>query len=228
MQQEVFEALRGSQLAAGMAEDELRELVSSSQAQLRDFGPGELIFADGEMPRHLYVLVRGAVRILKNTASGREILITEIRDPGDMFGEIYLFIAQHAYDMSAEAMRPTRVLTISNAMFSLQAGGAAHISSMLQQNLLKIFAAKAYFMNNKLKVLASGSLRGKIVRYLFQQPEQQGWIQLNGSREELSAYLAATRPSLSRELGALQAEGILAVEGRRVRILDMERFEEYL
>lgn len=89
MQQEVFEALRGSQLAAGMAEDELRELVSSSQAQLRDFGPGELIFADGEMPRHLYVLVRGAVRILKNTASGREILITEIRDPGDMFGEIY-------------------------------------------------------------------------------------------------------------------------------------------
>ena len=83
-------------------------------------------------------------------------------------------------------------------------------------------------MNNKLKVLASGSLRGKIVRYLFQLPAKDDRLQLPGSREELAAYLAVTRPSLSRELGAMQAEGMLEVQGRTVQILDTDAFERYL
>ena len=228
MQQEALKVLAGNRLTAGMTEKELTEFVSSSQVQLRDFGQGECIFEDGERPERLYILVRGAVRILKNTASGREILITEITDAGDMFGEIYLFIARQAYDMSAEAVKPTRVLAVSNSMFSLGESDMAHISTVLLQNLLRIFASKAYFMNNKLKVLASGSLRGKIVRYLFQLPSRENQLQLPGSREELAAYLAVTRPSLSRELGAMQTEGILEVQGRNVRILDMDAFETYL
>lgn len=228
MQQEALRVLAGNRLTAGMTEKELAEFVSSSQVQLRDFGQGEYIFEDGERPERLYILVRGAVRILKNTASGREILITEITEPGDMFGEVYLFIARQAYDMSAEALKTTRVLAISNAMFSLEQGGLAHISTLLLQNLLRIFASKAYFMNNKLKVLASGSLRGKIVRYLFQLPAKDDRLQLPGSREELAAYLAVTRPSLSRELGAMQAEGMLEVQGRTVQILDTDAFERYL
>ena len=130
--------------------------------------------------------------------------------------------------MYAEAAKDTTLLEISNAMLSLQTGGASHITAALQQNLLKGFAAKAYFMNNKLKVLASGSLRGKIARYLLQRPQKDGWIELAESREATAAYLAVTRPSLSRELSALQAEGILEIEGKKIRILDVESFEEYL
>jgi CRP-like cAMP-binding protein len=228
MQQEVLQALRNSRLAQGMTESQLSELVASSQAQLKEYARGEVIFRDGDVPQRLYILINGSVRILKDTVSGRQILITEITEPGDMFGEIYLFVSRQTYDMYAEVLKPAKVLTVSNAMFSLRQGGTTHISSVLQQNMLKIFASKAYFMNNKLKVLASGSLRGKIVRYLFQQPAVDGIIHLAGSREDLAAYLAATRPSLSRELGAMQAEKILEVDGHEVRVLDTEKFESYL
>ena len=44
----------------------------------------------------------------------------------------------------------------------------------------------------------------------------------------MAAYLAVTRPSLSRELSAMQREGIIALDGKCVKVLDMERFEEYL
>ena len=83
-------------------------------------------------------------------------------------------------------------------------------------------------MHNKIKVLASGSLREKIVRFLFQQLGSDGKVELGISREFLAAYLAVTRPSLSRELGSMQREGILSVEGKMIRVLDMDRFEEYL
>ena len=158
---------------------------------------------DGDEPKKLFILLSGQIRIQKDTLSGRQILIADIERPGDMFGEIYLFIARRAYDMYAEAVRDTEVLELSNELFTLEQGQSGHLSALLRQNLLRIFAGKAYFMNNRLKVLASGSLRGKITRYLFQLGAEQGEIELPVGREELAALLAATRPSLSRELSAM-------------------------
>jgi CRP-like cAMP-binding protein len=83
-------------------------------------------------------------------------------------------------------------------------------------------------MHNKIKVLASGSLREKIVRFLFLELQGKRELELTGSREFMAAYLAVTRPSLSRELSAMQKDGILQVEGKTIKVLDMERFEEYL
>ena len=228
MQQEIFDILKGTRLVAGMADEDILSLLASSRVRLANYQKGEIIFQDGDVPERLFLLIKGDVRILKDTFSGKQIFITEIKEPGDMFGEVYLCIAKRAYDMYAEAAKDTTLLEISNAMLSLQTGGASHITAALQQNLLKGFAAKAYFMNNKLKVLASGSLRGKIARYLLQRPQKDGWIELAESREATAAYLAVTRPSLSRELSALQAEGILEIEGKTIRILDVDRFEEYL
>ena len=48
------------------------------------------------------------------------------------------------------------------------------------------------------------------------------------SRESTAIYLAVSRPALSRELSAMQKEGILAVESRTIHILDREKLEEYL
>ncbi len=228
MQQEIFAILKKTRLVAGLDDAAIGRFLESSRVRLVRYKKGEVIFQDGAVPTCMFLLLQGDVRILKDTFSGRQISIAEIREPGDLFGEVYLFIAKAAYDMYAEAARDTTLLEISNAMFSLQDGALSQISAALQQNLMRIFAAKAYYMNNKLKVLASGSLRGKIARYLLQLPQQDGKILLNESRELTAAYLAVTRPSLSRELSAMQAEGILAVEGKRITLLDSQRLEEYL
>ena len=53
-------------------------------------------------------------------------------------------------------------------------------------------------------------------------------VELAVSREYLAAYLAVTRPSLSRELSAMQKDGLLKVAGKNLQILDLNRFEEYL
>ena len=181
-------------------------------------------------------------QVLKDTYSGRQIFLGEIRKPGVMFGEVYLFIERHAYDMFTQALAATELLEISSRMLTQGAAeddfGEAddpervqrvRLQGLLQRNLLRDFARKAYQMNNMLKVLASGSLRGKIARYLMLQPQQaEGKICLPESRESTAIYLAVSRPALSRELSAMQKEGILAVESRTIHILDREKLEEYL
>ena len=220
--------LQKCSLAAGLSEMEILELLESAQVSVRDYSKGDIIFHDGEMPQGLYILLSGEIHILKDTFSGRRIFISEIDEVGDMFGEIYDVLHQ-PYDMYVEAVTATKVLEISSRLLSLESDeNPTRSALMVQRNLMRIFARKAYFMHNKIKVLASGSLREKIIRFLFQQLEKDGCIKLSVSREFLAAYLAVTRPSLSRELGAMQREGIIEVDGKLIRIVDMERFEEYL
>lgn len=222
--------LKTCSLAAGMSETEIRELLESAQVSIRDYGKGDIIFHDGGMPHGLYILLSGKVHILKDTFSGRRIFISEIDEAGDMFGEVYE-VLHRPYDMYVEAAEATKVLELSSRLLSLEDGRdpeLARSARLVQRNLMRVFARKAYFMHNKIKVLASGSLREKIVRFLFQHLEQDGHIRLTASREYLAAYLAVTRPSLSRELSAMQREGILVVHGKSIRVADMDRFEEYL
>ena len=227
MRQEIKEQLKGTSLARGMTDDDVEALLASSQVRLVHYKKGEIIFHEGDVPERLFLLVSGAVRILKDTYSGRQIFLGEIRKPGVMFGEVYLFIERHAYDMFTQALAATELLEISSHMLTQGAAeddfGEAddperaqrvRLQGLLQRNLLRDFARKAYQMNNMMKVLASGSLDGKIC--------------LSESRESTAIYLAVSRPALSRELSAMQKEGILAVESRTIHILDREKLEEYL
>jgi CRP-like cAMP-binding protein len=226
--EQLIPVLKKSSLAAGMSDEEVAELLASAQVHLREYPKGQIVFHEGDMPKSLYILLAGEVHILKDTFSGRRIFLSEINEPGDMFGEVYEVLKQ-PYDMYVETVTPVRLLEISSELFTLEAGGKLSRSALkIQRNLMRIFARKAYFMHNKIKVLASGSLREKIIRFLFIELQGKRELELTGSREFMAAYLAVTRPSLSRELSAMQREGILAVDGKCVKVLDMERFEEYL
>ena len=226
--EQLIPVLKKSSLAAGMSDEEVAELLASAQVHLREYPKGQIVFHEGDMPKSLYILLAGEVHILKDTFSGRRIFLSEINEPGDMFGEVYEVLKQ-PYDMYVETVTPVRLLEISSDLFTLEAGGELSRSALkIQRNLMRIFARKAYFMHNKIKVLASGSLREKIIRFLFIELQGKRELELTGSREFMAAYLAVTRPSLSRELSAMQREGIIALDGKCVKVLDMERFEEYL
>lgn len=220
--------LAETSLAQGMNTEEVAELLASSDVTLRTYPKGALIFHDGEMPHSLYILLEGEVHILKDTYSGRQIFISEIDRPGDMFGEVYE-VLKRPYDMYVRAVTKVKLLEVSSRLFTLDIGETPRRAALIvQRNLMKIFAGKAYAMHTKLKILASGTLREKVVRYLFPYIDETGHIALTVSREFIAAYLAVSRPALSRELSAMQREGIIEAAGRSIRILDMEKFEAYL
>ena len=98
----------------------------------------------------------------------------------------------------------------------------------MRNNLLTVFANKAYRMNQKLRVLGGGGIREKIACFLVEQQDKEGRINGSFSREEMADYLNVARPSLSRELGKMQKEGIISLERRQIQIKDQKRLEEYL
>ena len=111
----------------------------------------------------------------------------------------------------------------------------------VRDNLLYIFAQKAYKMNRRLRILGATGIRGKVARFIVEQQETEskenqslpairgkGNRALMMNREQMADYLSVTRPSLSREISAMAQEGIIAVDGSLLRVLDQERLEEYI
>lgn len=228
MRKNVTQILSDSKLCKGMTEEQIVEMLESSITKLSVYQKNEIIFREGEKPSKLYVLVEGKVLIGKDTATGKRILITSIEREGDLFSEVYMFIEKEQYDMYAIATEKSVVLEISNQMFLMQEENMNYINIIIMKNLLKVFAEKAFSMNSKIKILGSVGLREKIAKFLFREQNLDGTIQLTITREEMADYLGITRPSLSRELGKMQDEGIIQINTRGIIILNKELFDEYL
>lgn len=220
---EFLDVLRRSRLCRNLNEDELERLLVK-EGTVRSFSRGERVFQEMDRPEAVYVLLGGSVIIAKETFSGKRILLTQLEMPGALFGEVYAFMEKSSYDMYVEAVQKTSVLVLDNRIFT-EKGDI--LSRKLRENLLEVFAEKAYNMNQKLRILGSGTLRERIVRFLVECQDSEGEIHMKLSREEMADYLNITRPSLSRELGKMQEEGILELSRRQIRVKDQEKLEFY-
>ena len=217
--------LRQSRLCRNLEEKELLNLMEQ-EGTVRTYSRGERIFQETDRPDSVYMLLNGSVIIAKETFSGKRILLAQLENPGALFGEVYAFMEKASYDMYVEALTQVSVLIMSSRIFTDREENS--LSRKLRENLLEVFAGKAYNMNRKLRILGSGSLRERIVRFLVECQDSEGQIHMNLSREEMADYLNITRPSLSRELGKMQEEGILELDRRQIFVKEQEKMELYL
>lgn len=225
----IIQALEHSGLCREFTQDEILSLIEEKDTDIKRYEKGSFIFEEDDTPDKLYVLIEGQVDVSKMTFSGKKILITTIENPGDMFAEVYMFMGKGKYDMSAQAVADSVILSISSDFFdNISYNVKADVPAKIRKNLMSIFAIKAYNLSGKVRLLGCGSIREKIALYLIENQTVSGEIAKNPSREELAEYLNITRPSLSRELGNMEKEGIIRLEGRKIIIISQGRLEEYL
>lgn len=225
----IIQALSKSALCKGFTQDELLCLLEENSTEIKKYEKGSFVFEEGDVPDRLYVLIYGLVEVSKLTFSGKKILITTIENPGDMFAEVYMFMGKSKYDMSAQTGEESLILSISSEFFeNISYNTNALAAEKIRKNLMSIFAMKAYNLSGKVRLLGCGSIREKISLYLIENQTPSGEIAKNPSREELADYLNVTRPSLSRELGNMEKEGIIRLDGRKIVIVSQEKLEEYL
>lgn len=223
-----MEALQKSVLCNNMNEEQIENFIQTSSITQKEYPKGSIIFHEYDQPTKLYLLMEGKVSICKDTMSGRKILITEITRSGDIFGEIYLYMKIQRYNIYALVQENAKVLEFDSDLFALKEGKLEPTHMIVFQNILTLFAAKAYYMNMKLQVISSGNLRQCLVRFILNQQRNSNVVKLSMTREAMADYLNVARQSLSRELGAMQEEGLIIVNGKKITILQQESLEEYL
>jgi CRP-like cAMP-binding protein len=87
---------------------------------LRAFGNGDVIFEEGSVGKHMYVVVSGSVRIVKKT--GGEVAVVATLGKGELFGEMALVDSLPRSASAVAAGDDTSVVEIDHAQFAYLVG----------------------------------------------------------------------------------------------------------
>ncbi len=218
----MIEKIKDNILFKGLSQDEIELCLKCSDARLKDYDKNQIIFSQMDPPKALYVLIGGSVSVCKDTPDGRRYIVTNIEE-GDIFGEVYVFLKKADYNYYVLSNMTSTVLAIPKEYFFSSCDKSCNAHSLIIQNMLGILAQKAYFLNNKVQLLTSGSLRQKIAKYLLDNCNNKKYVKLSMNREQFASYLNVTRPSLSRELINMQEDGLIEVDRDMIKILDMDK-----
>jgi signal-transduction protein with cAMP-binding, CBS, and nucleotidyltransferase domain len=71
--QSIVDALRSSQLATELSDEQTRTLANN--LAFRDLEPDEVLVAEGTSDNHLYVMVSGALGVVRNAGTAEEITL---------------------------------------------------------------------------------------------------------------------------------------------------------
>lgn len=200
-------------------EDDLLDTVAQETRPLR-LERDEILFRQGEPARHFYLVREGQIKLFRLGLDGHEKII-DVTGPGGSFAEAVMFMAERSYPVNTAAIEPSELLAVptepvrrtlessTEACFRL----LAHMSKRLRQHVAEIDALS----------LQNGALR--LANYLLETrgvDQDEEVVQLPLSKKTLAARLSLQPETLSRLLRQFEEQGLIAVQGSEIRILDPE------
>jgi CRP/FNR family transcriptional regulator, dissimilatory nitrate respiration regulator len=209
-------ALATSALFQGFSDGELADLIRGLAPRRRDYTKDEVVAVEGEECLSIGIIVQGSLRVERILPSGK-LVIVDLLNVGNSFGEAVLFSAADAYPATLSANEAASVVFLSRE----EVAGMCARSPRFLNSFLRLLSDKILMLNRKIKTLSFQSVRQKVANYLLEEAARQAAnpLILTGSRQAMADLLGIPRPSLSRELAAMQAEGWIDFDRRTVRLL---------
>jgi CheY-like chemotaxis protein/CRP-like cAMP-binding protein len=186
------------------------------------FEKGELIYREGQFCNNVYLIYKGNVKSFRTDEFGKELILNIFKDD-DFFGFSIASENMPNYEATM-TMSKTEVVYISKT--TLVAILEANHSLYLQ--ILKFINENLAEVKEQLMEMAYGSIRRKTAKTIIKFANKMAFKpsdNINISRRDLASVAGVATESLIRTLTNFKKEGILEIEGRNIRILDLKKLE---
>ncbi|MCA9953583.1 MAG: Crp/Fnr family transcriptional regulator [Anaerolineales bacterium] len=197
----------------GLAQNTVEELVKT--AVWRTYGPGEIIFLEGEQASGLYFLQSGWVKVVKSSPTGREQVL-RFMEPGDTFNEIVVF-ANLANPATAIALETAETWMLPRQALS----HALRQNPDFAQHAIAKMAERVLHLVNLIADLSLRPVTGRLARLISDGAvdgvlSRPRWY----TQSELAARLGTVPDVVQRALRQLEQDGLIQVERHQIRIVD--------
>ncbi len=181
-------------LFRNVPESALTEFLYGVPSQLRVLKSGDVLFRQGDLCENLHVLAKGKVRA-QMKSEGKVLTIEEFTGP-TLLASAIVFTSDPRFPVTATATTDAEVFVIARSRFVDFM--LAHRSVL--EGFLSDVSERTLFLSQRLKSFALQSLKTRLLEYL----SVHGRID---NQEEVAKIMGVARPSLSRALAELIAEG---------------------
>lgn len=186
---------------------------------------GDFIFKEGDKPTGLICLSEGKVKVFKEGVGGREQIV-RLAKPIGFIGYRALFAEQN-HHASAVAIEDSTVCSVDkDTLYKL-----IRSNTDLSLSIIKAFATELGFSYFRTVTLTQKHIRGRLAEsvlflkdtYGFEKDEKTLKVYL--SREDIANLSNMTTSNAIRTLSAFANEGVIAIDGRKIKILDVSKLE---
>jgi CRP-like cAMP-binding protein len=184
---------------------------------------GKVVIKQGSVSDDVFYIVEGVFRVMQFAPNNRDTILREI-GPGSIFGELAAIDAQ-----------PRSVSVIARESGSLAVLSAAQFLDFLRNVpgaglwMAQQLAARVRHLSERAFELAtlpvSYRLQGALLRLGLEAgiAGDQSLIVRLPTHADLAARIGTHREAVTRELGLLASEGVIAQSGRELRILSVSK-----
>lgn len=208
----------------GVLTTEQSDLILEN-VEVRKYRKNQVIYNEGEIPTQLFCLVDGKVKVYKDGVGGRSQIMRVMKSV-EYFGFRAAFSGQ-AYITAAAAFEPSVIATIPLSLI---------------ENLIKQNPQLAWFIIRKLAValgqadertvnLTQKHIRGRLAESILFLKESYGLeedgctLSIYLSREDMANLSNMTTNNAIRTLSNFAAEHLIAIDGRKIKIIDEEELK---
>ncbi|WP_106793386.1 response regulator [Aquimarina sp. Aq78] len=186
--------------------------------EISEFKKGEVIYEEGEHSNNIYLILKGVVKSHKMDENGKE-LITTLYKTDDFLG-FTSFIDNTPYLESATAVEDSELAGISKNNLKEILEKSKNISL----ELMELLTDNLSEIKEQLLQMAYSSVRKKTAQTILQfadvlNKKSQDSIKI--SRNDLASVAGIATESLIRTLSSFKKDGLIEIEGRNIKILDL-------
>ena len=212
------EANQSGFINEGNAELELDKL--SQGREIRTYQKKDIIFEAGKMPRNLYLIQSGKVKICKSTADGRELII-EIATTGQYLGHLDI-ISGNDYSETAITLETATIAVIPKDDFLKLLYGNKNVTAKFVKQLANNVMEK----EEQILTMAYFNVRKRVADAILQLAENESDNKnkvLSMYREDLAAVVGTAKETLIRMLSEFKDAGYIDIQRGMILILKEDK-----
>ena len=216
------QVLASCPLLAGIPAAEYEKTLHFLCGKWQRLGKHEIFQRLDEPFRYAGIVVTGCIEGAFLNENDAKIAVSRF-GAGEFFGEALGCVQPAHSPIQLEALEDSLVILVDLSILQRPQGESTAMTYQLAQNLIRGLAAQNVYQNRKVRILSQKKLRDRIGIFLGEMPRQpDGAIRVELTTTAMAEFLGVNRSALSRELGAMQDEGLLRIEGRRYFLLRPE------
>ncbi|BAU52381.1 Crp/Fnr family transcriptional regulator [Mucilaginibacter gotjawali] len=202
----------------------LKDWIPAIAANRKNFEvkKGQQLFKEGDPAAGIYFIYSGAVKVHKRWDNEKE-LILRFAKTGDIVGQMGLG-PEATYPVSATAIEAGLACFVDMEFFD----STLNINTQFTKQLVMVLANDLKESEKRMRNLAHMPVKGRVAQALINLKNQfgtnnDGYINIELSRQDLASFTGASYESLFRVINDLTEEKLIGVSGKSILIRDTGR-----
>ena len=191
------------------ADEKILTSVLNTYGKSVSYSKNDIVFSKETYSPVLCLIIKGEARVSKG-----ETVISHLKD-GEIFGAAFLYNQSYEFENTVTALTPLKVVIIEKSGVD----ELIKCDSSISFNYISYLSERIGFLNSKIEGYTKPSAEEKLLLYLKKNADiNNGKCEISVSMTELSHVLQISRASLYRVIEALEQQGKICRDGKKIYV----------